>query len=120
MSDAGHGGTAVTLARNSRNLQRNSLARLDRKLALVTGAARGLGAVIGTRLHEAGAQVVFADVRDAEGQAVAASLGARAHYVHLDVASEGEWRAALSAAERFGGGPVTVLEIGRASCRERV
>ncbi len=85
------------------------MARLDGKLALVTGAARGLGAVIGRGLHAAGAQVVLADVRDEEGHALVSALGARAHYVHLDVASETEWRAALAAAERFGGGPVTVL-----------
>jgi 3alpha(or 20beta)-hydroxysteroid dehydrogenase len=85
------------------------MTRLAGKVALVTGAARGLGASIGRRLHEEGAQVVFADVRDDEGRALATSLGARAHYVHLDVASESEWRAAAAAAHERCGGPVRIL-----------
>ena len=84
------------------------MTRLAGKVAIVTGAARGLGASIGQQLHAEGAQVVLADVRDAEGNALAKSLGDRAHYVHLDVASESEWSAALAAArQRFG--PVTIL-----------
>ena len=78
------------------------------KVALVTGAARGLGASISRQLHSAGAQVVLADMRDDEGNALAKTLGERAHYVHLDVSSESEWKAALEAArKRFG--PVTIL-----------
>ena len=78
------------------------------KVALVTGAARGLGASISRQLHSAGAQVVLADMRDDEGNALAKTLGERAHYVHLDVSSESEWNAALGAArKRFG--PVTIL-----------
>ena len=84
------------------------MTRLAGKVAIVTGAARGLGASIGQQLHAEGAQVVLADVRDEEGSALAKSLGDRAHYVHLDVASESEWSAALAAArQRFG--PVTIL-----------
>jgi 3alpha(or 20beta)-hydroxysteroid dehydrogenase len=85
------------------------MARLMGKVALVTGAARGLGAVIGQRLHAEGAQVVFADVRDAEGRGLAESLGARAHYVHLDVASESEWRDAVGEAQARCKAPVQVL-----------
>jgi 3alpha(or 20beta)-hydroxysteroid dehydrogenase len=84
------------------------MARLAGKVAIVTGAARGLGASIGQQLHAAGAQVVLADVRDEEGSALAKSLGERAHYVHLDVSSESEWTQAVAAArKRFG--PVTIL-----------
>ncbi|HUA88612.1 MAG TPA: SDR family NAD(P)-dependent oxidoreductase, partial [Steroidobacteraceae bacterium] len=85
------------------------MTRLAGKVALVTGAARGLGAIVGRGLHAAGARVVFADVRDAEGQAEAAALGERAHYVHLDVASEAEWQAATAAARERFGAAVTVL-----------
>lgn len=84
------------------------MTRLSGKVALVTGAARGLGASIGQQLHAAGAQVMFADVRDDAGRALAKGLGERADYVHLDVASEAEWQAAVAAAtKRFG--TVTVL-----------
>jgi len=85
------------------------MARLAGRVALVTGAARGLGAVVGRQLHAEGAQVVFADVRDEEGRALVAALGARAHYVHLDVSSESEWDAALSSARKLAGGPVRIL-----------
>ena len=70
---------------------------------------RAGGASIGRRLHAEGAQVVFADVRDDEGGALAASLGARAHYVHLDVSSESSWQQALAAVHQLCGGPVGIL-----------
>jgi 3alpha(or 20beta)-hydroxysteroid dehydrogenase len=79
------------------------------KVALVTGAARGLGASIARQLYAEGAQVVLADVRDEEGRALAAALGSRAHYVHLDVGSEAEWREAVSGARARCGGPVQIL-----------
>jgi 3alpha(or 20beta)-hydroxysteroid dehydrogenase len=72
---------------------------LEGKVALVTGAARGLGASIGRQLHAAGARVLLGDVRDEEGRALAAALGERADYVHLDVASEQDWSAAVAAAQ---------------------
>src|SRR5947209_6967514 len=84
------------------------MGRLAGKVAIVTGAARGLGASIGRQLYAEGAQVVLADVRDEEGSALAKSLGERASYVHLDVSSEEDWNAALAAA-RQRCGPVTVL-----------
>jgi len=80
-----------------------SMGRLEGRVALVTGAARGLGASIGRLLHREGAQVMLADVRDADGRALAAALGERAHYVHLDVGSEADWAAAITAThERCG------------------
>lgn len=85
------------------------MTRLAGKIALVTGAARGLGASIGRRFHAEGAHVVFADVRDEEGRALAASLGPRAHYVHLDVASESGWQEAVAAARKLCGGPIGIL-----------
>jgi len=85
------------------------MARLAGRVALVSGAARGLGAAISRRLHAEGAQVLLGDVRDAEGRELAAALGERAHYVHLDVASEAEWRSAVAAARERFGGPVRIL-----------
>jgi 3alpha(or 20beta)-hydroxysteroid dehydrogenase len=85
------------------------MTRLAGRVALVTGAARGLGASIVRQLHEEGAQVVLADVRDEEGRALAAALGARAHYVHLDVGSESEWREAVARARALCGAAVQIL-----------
>lgn len=69
--------------------------RLANKVAIVTGAARGLGADIAAQMVSEGARVVIADVLDASGEAVAAKLGARACFVHLDVTDEGQWSRAV-------------------------
>ena len=84
------------------------MGRLDGKVAIVTGGARGQGEAEARLFAAEGAQVVVADVLDAEGAAVAADLGEAGAFLHLDVTDEGQWVAAVSAAEaRFG--PVTVL-----------
>ncbi|MDF1683617.1 MAG: SDR family oxidoreductase [Legionellaceae bacterium] len=64
--------------------------RMNNKIALITGASRGIGAETARLLVEEGARVILTDIRDQEGQALADTLGA--HYEHLDVASEPEWR----------------------------
>ena len=82
--------------------------RLEGKVALVTGAARGQGEAEARRFVAEGAKVLLTDVLDAEGEAVAADLGEAAAYRHLDVTSEPDWEAAVAEAEeRFG--PLTVL-----------
>jgi 3alpha(or 20beta)-hydroxysteroid dehydrogenase len=82
--------------------------RLDGKVAVITGAARGQGEAEARRFVEEGARVLLTDVLDEEGAAVAADLGDAAAYRHLDVTSEDEWAAAIADAdERFG--PVSVL-----------
>jgi len=88
-------------------------ARLAGKTALVTGAARGLGASVARRLAAEGANTVLTDVLDTEGEALAAEIGAGAIYVHLDVSSETGWREALGAARaRFGIPQVLVNNAG--------
>ena len=78
------------------------MGRLDGKVAIVTGGARGTGETISRRFAAEGARVVVADVRDELGSAVAASLP-DATYVHCDVGDEGDWAAlASTTAERFG------------------
>lgn len=78
------------------------------EIVLVTGGARGSGAAHCRAFVAAGASVVIADILDEEGLALAEELGSKAVYVHLDVASEPSWIAALAAAEvTFG--PVSVL-----------
>ncbi len=82
--------------------------RLEGKVAIVTGSARGQGEAEARRFVAEGASVLLTDVLDAEGEAVAADIGERANYRHLDVSSEEEWTAAVAEAEeRFG--PVSVL-----------
>jgi 3alpha(or 20beta)-hydroxysteroid dehydrogenase len=69
---------------------------LEGRVALVTGAARGIGAAIARTLHREGARVVVADVRAAEGHGVAEELGAGTRYVDLDVADERAWGRVLA------------------------
>ena len=80
--------------------------RLQGKVALITGAARGQGAEEARMFAKEGAKVVLADVTDQEGMAVAAEIaeaGGDALYVHLDVTNEDEWDAAVqSAVAAFG------------------
>lgn len=83
------------------------MGRLDGKVAIITGAARGQGEAHARAFVAEGAKVVMGDVLDAEGEAVAASLGSAARYVHLDVTSEADWAAAVAAAEAMG--PLNVL-----------
>ena len=92
------------------------MGRLEGKVALVTGAARGIGAAIAAACAREGAAVVVADRRDELGDAVAAEIdasGGRARYVHLDITSEEAWQAAVAqACEHFGGVDVLVNNAG--------
>ena len=84
--------------------------RLAGHVALVTGAARGIGAAAAFRFVSEGARVVVADMRDDEGAAVAAELGERALYRHLDVRDHAAWAAAVRAArDRFGNAPTILV-----------
>lgn len=82
--------------------------RLDRRVAIITGGARGMGAATSRVFAEAGAKVAIADVLDAEGAALAAELGDAARYYHLDVTSEAEWATVVAQVEADLG-PVDVL-----------
>ncbi|CAL9325095.1 SDR family oxidoreductase [Streptomyces sp. SudanB52_2052] len=84
------------------------MGRLDEQVALVTGGAGGIGTAVARALAAEGAAVVIADIRDAEGTDLAARLGGRARFTHLDVTSEDDWRRALAETERDLG-PVSVL-----------
>jgi NAD(P)-dependent dehydrogenase (short-subunit alcohol dehydrogenase family) len=65
--------------------------RLASKIALVTGAARGIGAAIADAFAREGAVVWVTDIRDEEGAACAARLGSSATYRRLDVREEDDW-----------------------------
>ncbi|MFC8505689.1 SDR family NAD(P)-dependent oxidoreductase [Streptomyces sp. NPDC057411] len=80
------------------------MGKLDGRVVVITGAARGQGEQEARLFAAEGARVVLGDVLDGPGEALAKELGEdRALYVHLDVTSEEEWAAAVAAAkERFG------------------
>src|SRR6201987_1814382 len=74
--------------------------RLGKKVALITGAASGMGASMAGIFAREGAKVVAADVLDEEGKQVAAEItqaNGAAIFRHLDVTSESEWKAAVDA-----------------------
>ena len=67
------------------------MGRLDDKVALITGAARGQGAAEARLFAAEGARVYLSDVLDDEGAATAADIGAAASYHHLDVTDGDAW-----------------------------
>jgi NAD(P)-dependent dehydrogenase (short-subunit alcohol dehydrogenase family) len=72
--------------------------RLEGKVALVTGAASGIGRVTAERLAEEGAVVVVTDVQDEAGEQAAAAIragGGDALFLHLDVTDEAGWQAVV-------------------------
>lgn len=82
--------------------------RVAGKVAILTGAARGMGAAHARRLVEEGARVMLTDVLVAEGEATARALGDAARFRHHDVTSEVEWKRIVAETEKSFG-PVTVL-----------
>src|SRR5499427_8332247 len=74
--------------------------RLENKVALITGAASGMGASMARIFAREGAKVAITDVLDGEGEAVAAEItqaNGAVIFRHLDVSSEAEWKAAVDA-----------------------
>ena len=93
------------------------MGRVDGKVALITGAARGIGAATAERFVAEGANVVLSDKRDDLGAEVAAGIDkagpGEARYVSLDVTSEADWAAAVAqTVDWFGGVDVLVNNAG--------
>jgi NAD(P)-dependent dehydrogenase (short-subunit alcohol dehydrogenase family) len=79
------------------------MGRLDGKVALISGGARGQGATEARLFTREGAKVVFGDILDEDGKKVEVEIraaGGEATYVHLDVTSDESWRAAVDTAVR--------------------
>ena len=77
--------------------------RLEGKVAIITGGARGQGATEARMFAQEGARVVIGDIRDELGMQVEAEireLGGEAVYLHLDVTSEDDWQRAIETAEQ--------------------
>ncbi|WP_341253289.1 SDR family oxidoreductase [Euzebya pacifica] len=90
--------------------------RLEGKVALISGGARGMGASHARALVAEGARVVIADILDEEGNALADELGEAAAYVHLDVTDRAQWADAVATTvERFGSLNVLVNNAGIAN-----
>lgn len=83
------------------------MARLDGKVAIITGGARGMGEATARVFVEQGAKVVIGDVLEKEGTAVADELGDSVAFVRMDVTSETDWQTAIARAQQFG--PLNVL-----------
>ena len=85
------------------------MGRLDGKVAIVTGSARGTGEITARLFAAEGAKVVIADILDDRGKAVAAELGEAAMYVHLDITQEEDWSRAVEETTRTFGPPSVLV-----------
>ncbi|MCH2171378.1 glucose 1-dehydrogenase [Myxococcota bacterium] len=93
------------------------MGRLDEKIVIITGAARGMGEEEAHLFAREGARVVLGDRRDDEGREVASRINEKhpnsAIYVHLDITSEDDWdRAVAAAVEHFEGVDVLINNAG--------
>src|SRR3954452_14998977 len=89
--------------------------RLNGKIALISGAARGIGAETARRMVEAGARVVIGDILDERGRETAREIGGgeAAIFHRLDVTGEEDWNGSIGAdVARWGGLDVLVNNAG--------
>ena len=82
--------------------------RFNNRTVIVTGSARGMGAIHARGFVAEGGNVVIADVLEQEGRALADELGDHAIFSRLDVTSDRDWAATVAAAEDAFG-PISVL-----------
>lgn len=84
------------------------MTRLEGKVAIITGAAQGMGAAHAKEFIKQGAKVVLTDLNEEKGQALATELGENAIFIKQDVTSESGWAEVVAKAEETFG-PVNVL-----------
>ncbi len=77
----------------------NGMGKLDGRVVIITGAARGQGEQEARLFVAEGARVLLGDILDERGEALAKELGESARFVHLDVGREDDWTAAVAAAK---------------------
>ncbi len=82
--------------------------KLENKVAIITGAAQGIGAACARRFVEEGASVILTDINEDKGLKLAADLGEKALFVYHDVSNRSDWERVLKAAEKQFG-PVNIL-----------
>src|SRR3978361_1618978 len=87
-----------------------TMALLDGKVGIVTGAASGIGAATARLLAQEGAKLVLTDLDDPAGTALAKEIGGV--YLHHDVAEEDGWPAVIAAAEHLGRLDIMVANAG--------
>ncbi len=94
--------------------------RLAGKVAIISGAASGMGAATAGMFIKEGAKVVIADRLEHEGRKMAESLGPAAHFEQLDVTVEEDWAAAVAATQKqFGKLDILVNNAGVSGSAEQ-
>ncbi|GAC1581658.1 MAG: glucose 1-dehydrogenase [Sphingomicrobium sp.] len=89
------------------------MGRLTGKIAIISGAARGMGESHAKLFVKEGARVVLTDLREAEGESLAKELGENAFFIQHDVTSGSDWdRVVRATEERFGPANVLVNNAG--------
>lgn len=82
------------------------MGRIDNRVALITGAAMGIGRACADRLASEGAKVVITDIEDRAGQETVEAFRAKgytADFIHQDVTNEGQWQSVLAEIEQLHG-----------------